>query len=70
MVWCCKYLLLGDKLGAVFVKLDELLKESDFIIVSCPLNSETKEMFNSAAFSKMKRTSIFINVARGGNVFL
>lgn len=47
--------------------LDELLKRSDFVIVSCPLNNETKGMFNAAAFGKMKASSIFINVARGGN---
>lgn len=61
--------LLEEKLGAKFVTFDELLRRSDFVIVSCPLNVETKEMFNSAAFSKMKPTSIFVNVARGGNEF-
>lgn len=62
-----KCYVLGEKLGARFVPFDELLKKSDFVVVSCPLNSETKEMFNTAAFSKMKPSSIFINVARGGN---
>lgn len=51
------------------MKFDELLEKSDFVVVSCPLNQETKGMFNTAAFSKMKSTSIFINVARGGNTF-
>lgn len=49
---------------------DELLRESDFVVVSCPLNRSTKEMFNSEAFSKMKPTGIFINVARGGNTLV
>ncbi|KAG4080725.1 hypothetical protein HA402_013255 [Bradysia odoriphaga] len=57
-----------DALGAKFVKFDELLEKSDFVIVCCPLNNETKEMFNAEAFGKMKPTSIFINVARGGIV--
>lgn len=52
------------------MKFDELLEKSDFVVVSCPLNQETKGMFNSAAFSKMKPSSIFINVARGGKYFL
>lgn len=58
--------LLGENVGAQFVTLDELLIESDFVVVCCPLNNETREMFDTAAFSKMKPTSIFVNVARGG----
>lgn len=63
------FLLSDAKLGAKFVSFDELLKDSDFVVVCCPLNSETKEMFNDAAFRKMKPTSIFVNVARGGKAF-
>lgn len=58
-----------DALGAKFVPFDELLGKSDFVIVCCPLNNETKGMFNAEAFAKMKPSSIFINVARGGNSF-
>lgn len=68
----CQFLYCGhskkpaaDKFGARFVKFDELLKESDFIFVVCPLTPETKHMFDAEAFSKMKSTSVFINVARG-----
>ncbi|XP_046402451.1 glyoxylate reductase/hydroxypyruvate reductase-like [Ischnura elegans] len=55
----------GDAIGAEFVTLEKLLQESDFVIVSCPLTPETKGMFNDEAFSKMKKTAILINVARG-----
>jgi len=58
----------GKKLGAEFVSFDELLQRSDFIIVACPLTPETKEMFNESAFTKMKKTAVFVNVARGGIV--
>lgn len=57
---------LGKQLGASFVSLDELLNRSDFVFVCCPLNYETRNLFNGAAFRKMKNTSVFINVARGG----
>lgn len=50
------------------MSLDELLAQSDFVIVACPLNSETKHLFNKSAFEKMKPTSVFVNVARGGIV--
>lgn len=58
----------GKALGAVFLPFAELLKESDFIIVACPLTPETKEMFNENAFNKMKNSAVFVNIARGGIV--
>lgn len=61
-------LFAGNKIGAFFVSQDELLQKSDFIIVSCPLTKETAKMFNDEAFSKMKKTAVFVNVARGGIV--
>lgn len=47
------------------MSLDTLAKESDFIIVSCPLNSETERMCNEDFFSKMKNTAVFVNISRG-----
>lgn len=38
--------------------LDTLLAESDFIIVCCALTPQTKELFDYAAFSKMKKTAV------------
>lgn len=51
-----------------YVDFDYLLKNSDYISVHCPLNEETKEIFNIDAFSKCKSTAYFINTARGGVV--
>lgn len=53
-------------LNARFVSFDELLEQSDVLSVHCSLTSETKGLFNKAAFKKMKPLSIFINTARGG----
>lgn len=55
----------GDKIGAKFVPFLELIETSDFIFITCPLTSETKNMFNAAVFDKMKPTSVLVNVARG-----
>lgn len=52
--------------GVEFVDFDTLLAESDYLSVNCPLNAETAELFNSAAFEKMKVGAYFINTARGG----
>lgn len=51
-----------------FVSLDELLAESDIVTVHCPLNEQSREMFNKATFEKMKKGAFFINTARGGVV--
>ncbi|MBL7745777.1 MAG: D-glycerate dehydrogenase [Chitinophagaceae bacterium] len=53
------------KLQAKRVSFDELLRQSDVLSVHCSLNPETKGIFNSHAFSKMKSSSIFINTTRG-----
>lgn len=54
------------KLGARKVSFDELLQYSDVLSAHAALTAETKEIFNAAAFAKMKRSAIFINTARGG----
>jgi glyoxylate/hydroxypyruvate reductase len=56
------------EVGAEFVPLDSLLEKSDFVIASCPMTKETEKLFNRRAFSKMKRSAIFVNTSRGGVV--
>nr|XP_003703834.1 PREDICTED: glyoxylate reductase/hydroxypyruvate reductase-like [Megachile rotundata] len=55
----------GICLGAHFVSLDELLEQSDLVIVATPLINETRGMFNDNAFSKMKKTVVFVNIGCG-----
>jgi glyoxylate reductase len=52
-------------LKARYVDFDQLLAQSDILSVHCALTPETKEIFNAAAFEKMKPGAIFINTARG-----
>ena len=47
---------------------DEFLSSCDIISIHCPLNDNTRGLFDYKAFSKMKRDAILINVARGGIV--
>jgi len=54
-----------EAFGAQHVDFDTLLAESDFVSVHTDLNEETQGMFDAAAFSRMKKTAIFINSARG-----
>lgn len=58
----------ADVYEAHFVSFDKLLEKSDFVILVAPLTEDTREMFNEAAFKKMKPTSVFVNVARGALV--
>lgn len=59
---------LEHELNAKYVSFDELLKESDYVVSMLPLTDETKNIFNEAAFQKMKESAIFINASRGGVV--
>ena len=47
------------------VDLDTLLKESDILSLHCPLTDRTRNLINKETLSKMKPTSILVNVARG-----
>jgi D-3-phosphoglycerate dehydrogenase len=47
------------------VDFDELLAWSDYISIHTPLLPETKNLFSTGAFSKMKRGAYLINTARG-----
>ncbi len=50
------------------VSFGELLERSDVVSAHCPLTDETHELFDSSAFARMRRGSLFINAARGGVV--
>ena len=53
-------------LGAEFTSFSHLIEQSDFVIICCPLNEETKFLFNKETFQKMKSSAILVNIARGG----
>ena len=52
-------------LGVRYSDRDDLLRQSDFVVLSVPLTAETEGMIGSAEFSLMKSTATLINVARG-----
>jgi phosphoglycerate dehydrogenase-like enzyme len=51
-------------IGAEYVSLDRLLRESDFLSLHLPLNDATKGIIGKAEFQAMKRGAIVINIAR------
>jgi glyoxylate reductase len=56
------------EVGAEYLDFDTLLAEADFVVLCCPLTTETRGVMNERAFSRMKRTSMLVNIARGGVV--
>ena len=56
---------LEKELGARQVSLDELLRESDFVSLHCPLSAETKGLIGERELRMMKKSSILINTSRG-----
>jgi phosphoglycerate dehydrogenase-like enzyme len=49
-------------------KFHDMLKESDFVAICCPLTPKTKHMVGEEEFMCMKPTAYLINIARGGIV--
>ncbi|MEK6236597.1 MAG: D-glycerate dehydrogenase, partial [Planctomycetales bacterium] len=54
-----------EELGAEYAALDDLLGQSDYVLLSCPLTPETTGLIDAAALTKMKSSAILINIARG-----
>jgi glyoxylate reductase len=54
--------------GLVYAPLKRLLRESDFVSLHSPLNSETHHQVGAREFKLMKKTAYFINTARGAIV--
>lgn len=57
-----------ETLGAEYRHLDDLLAESDFIVLLTPLTKETTDLIGEREFNLMKPSSVFINVSRGATV--
>lgn len=55
-------------LQAKYCSLDDLLRESDFIVLMTPLTPETTKMISEREFALMKSTAVFINASRGKTI--
>ncbi len=54
-----------EKLGAVYLPLEEALPQSDVISLHCPLTPETRYVINAKTLAIMKRGVLLINTGRG-----
>ena len=53
------------ELGVIHVPFDELLRQSDFVSLNCPLTPETTNLIGKREIELMKPTAILLNLARG-----
>ena len=51
--------------GGEKVELDDLLRRSDFVSISCPLNKDNRGMIGAREFALMQPHAFFITTARG-----
>jgi D-3-phosphoglycerate dehydrogenase / 2-oxoglutarate reductase len=51
--------------GGEKVELDELLRRSDYVSISCPLNKDNRGMIGAREFALMQPHAYFITTARG-----
>lgn len=54
-----------SELGVEYRSLDDLLRESDYVSLNCPLTPETTGMIGRAQLELMQPTATLINMARG-----
>jgi phosphoglycerate dehydrogenase-like enzyme len=57
-----------EQAGAKRSTLDDLMSQSDFVSLHCPLNEQTRNLLAARELSLMKPTAYLINTARGGIV--
>ncbi len=56
------------RVNAAHMSMDELLAQSDFIVLQMPYSPDTHHLIGAAQLAKMKPTAILINSTRGGVV--
>jgi len=54
-----------EELGARYLELDELLRESDFVSIHTPLTDETRHLIGERELGLMQETAVLVNTSRG-----
>ncbi|PJG42083.1 bifunctional glyoxylate/hydroxypyruvate reductase B [Acinetobacter tandoii] len=56
---------MAQPLNAQYRSLDELLQQSDFVVVAVDLNAESKALISTEQFDLMQPHAVLVNIARG-----
>jgi phosphoglycerate dehydrogenase-like enzyme len=59
---------MAASLGVRLLSLDELLRQSDFVSIHCPLTEKTRGLIGARELALMKPDAYLLNTARGGIV--
>ena len=54
-----------EELGARYLQLDDLLRESDFVSIHAPLTPETRHLIGERELGLMQPTAVLVNASRG-----
>ncbi len=54
-----------EETGAVYTRLDDLLIQSDHVVVTASYTPETHHLIDAAALTQMRPTATLVNIARG-----
>ncbi|MFE5317445.1 2-hydroxyacid dehydrogenase [Paenibacillus sp. NPDC056579] len=57
-----------ERFGATYCSVEELLRQSDFVVLMTPLTPETTRYIRKEHFEMMKPSAFFINASRGQTV--
>jgi phosphoglycerate dehydrogenase-like enzyme len=58
----------AGELGVEIAAMDEVLRLSDYVLINCPLTSQTRHLVGERELALMKRDAVLINTARGAIV--
>jgi len=58
----------ADEDGVKYTTLENVLRESDFVSLHCPLTDKTRHIIDAKALEMMKPTAFLINTSRGALV--
>ncbi|WP_078553450.1 2-hydroxyacid dehydrogenase [Bacillus alkalicellulosilyticus] len=57
-----------EQLDVIYSSLDDLLQQSDFVVLMTPLTDDTYKLIGKKQFELMKDSAFFINASRGATV--
>lgn len=55
----------AQAVNARYCSLDELLQQSDFVVVAVDLNADSKALIDAQALAKMQKHAVLVNISRG-----
>lgn len=58
----------AQSLGVASVRLDELLRAADYVVLCCPLTPDTRHLMNAESLGRMRTGARLVNVSRGALV--